>query len=110
MYNPHYKKKDQKYYEELILSCIPKQPSNTTSSVLASYTGLKSRDVRFIIQCLRDNGNPICATPSKGYWIAQTSFEMNEPIGMLRSHIENCQTTLDRLLEQQERLKVKEGI
>lgn len=108
-YNGTYKAKDEKYLKELILSIIPTEPSNTSSKQLANYVGLKSRDVRLLIQKLRDDGYPICATPENGYWIAQTSWDMNDTMIKLKSHIKNSIDTYNALVESQNELKRKEG-
>lgn len=52
----------------------------------------------------------ICGTPNEGYWIAQTSFELNDTIAKMRSHIEQSTDTLDALIEAQKRLEIKEGL
>lgn len=108
MYTPTYKHTKEKYYCEIILSMLPNEPCRINSRDLAANTGLKSRDVRFVIQKLRDAGHPICATPEKGYWIAQYSSDMNDTINKLKSHISNVQATLDALLEAQQKLKDNE--
>ena len=83
-------------------------PWSIKSSTLAYQTGLNSRDVRFIIQKLRDDEYPICSTPEKGYWIAQTSFDMDETMKKLESHIKSCQDTLECLSKAQRNLIKKE--
>ena len=108
-YNGTYKAKDEKYLKELILSIIPNEPEHMNSKQLADCVGLKSRDVRLLIQKLRDDGYPICATPENGYWIAQTSWDMNDTMIKLKSHIKNSIDTYNALVESQNALKRKEG-
>ena len=109
MYTGTYKHKDEKYLKELVLSSIPNEPFNIGSKQIASYTGLNSRDVRFLIQKLRDDGEPICATPEKGYWIARTSEDMKETLAKMESHINNCKDTYNALVNTQNKLKQQEG-
>lgn len=108
-YTGTYKFKDEEYFKELILNFIPNEPTHTNSKQLAGYAGLKSRDVRLIIQKLRDDGYPICATPDKGYWMARTSFDMNDTMIKLKAHIENSINTYNSLVKSQNALKRKEG-
>ena len=110
MYTGKYKKKDESYYKELVLSQIPNEPSGMNSKDISKNINLCSRDVRLIIQKLRDDGHPICGTPHDGYWVARTSFDMNETIKKLESHISNCNYTLEALKSAQEQLKASEGI
>lgn len=108
-YTGQYKVKDEKYLKELVLSCMPNEPTRTSSTKLASYLGLKPRDVRLLIQKLRDDGYPICATPEQGYWIARTSFDMDDTMIKLKAHIKNSIATYNALVESQNALKRKEG-
>lgn len=108
-YNGTYKSKDESYFKELILNFIPTEPAHMNSKKLAEYVGLKSRDVRLIIQKLRDDGYPICATPEKGYWIARTSGDMNDTMSKLKAHIKNSIDTYNSLVKSQNELKRKEG-
>lgn len=103
-----YKQKDENHLKEVILSLLPNEPSNVTSSSLSYATGLNRRDVRFIVQKLRDDEYPICSTPEKGYWIARTSFDMDETIKKLEAHIKSCQDTLECLSNAQRNLIKKE--
>ena len=108
-YTGTYKAKDESYFKELLLNFIPMEPANINSKQLAEYVGLKSRDVRLIIQKLRNDGYPICATPEQGYWMARTSFDMNDTMSKLKAHIKNSIDTYNSLVESQNALKRKEG-
>lgn len=109
-YSPKYSHRKEQYYLDLVLTVIPHEPCKVSSKDLAYNTGLPSRDIRYIIQKLRDNGHPICATPENGYWIARHSSDLNDTINKLQSHIQNTQDTLDALLEARKKLKEREGI
>ena len=108
-YTGTYKAKDESYFKELILNCIPKEPNHTNSKQLAEYIGLNARDVRLLVQKLRDDGYPICATPEKGYWLARTSLDMDDTIIKLKAHIKNSIDTYNSLVKSQNALKRKEG-
>ena len=108
-YTGTYKVNDESYFKELILNRIPKEPNHTNSKQLAEYIGLNARDVRLLIQKLRDDGYPICATPKDGYWMARTSFDMNDTMIQLKSHIQNSIDTYNSLVKCQNALKRKEG-
>ena len=72
-YTGTYKAEDESYFKELLLNYIPTEPTHMNSKQLAEYIGLNARDVRLIVQKLRNDGYPICATPEMGYWIERTS-------------------------------------
>lgn len=101
--------KDAQYYNDLVLSIIPNEPNNTSSKDIANILGMNSREVRIVIQRLRDAGYAICATPEKGYWLARTSFDMNETLLKMKSHIDNCISTYNSLIECRNKLKKEEG-
>ena len=108
-YKGKYKAKDESYLKELILNIIPTEPDHMNSKQLAEYIGLNARDVRLIIQKLRDDGYPICATPEQGYWMARTSLDMDDTMSKLKAHIKNSIDTYNSLVESQNSLKRKEG-
>ena len=108
-YTGTYKAKDESYFKELLLNLIPTESTHVNSKQLAEYAGLKSRDVRLLIQKLRDDGYPICATPEQGYWMARTSWDMNDTMSKLKAHIKNSIDTYNSLVESQNELKRKEG-
>ena len=108
-YTETYKAKDESYFKELLLKCIPTEPTNMNSKQLAEYIGLNARDVRLLVQKLRDDGYPICATPEKGYWMARTSWDMDDTMSKLKAHIKNSIDTYNSLVESQNALKRKEG-
>ena len=108
-YKGTFKKGNEQYLKEIVLSMIPNEPCGMSSANIARNTGIKSRDVRYIIQLLRDNGNPICATPENGYWIARYSGDLDETLNKMKSHIENCQATYEALENCRRRMKRSEG-
>lgn len=108
-YKGTYKAKDESYFKELILNFIPKEPTHVNSKQLAEYIGLNARDVRLLVQKLRDDGYPICATPEQGYWMARTSWDMDDTMNKLKAHIKNSTDTYNSLVHCQNVLKRKEG-
>ena len=108
-YKGTFKKGNEQYLKEIVFSMIPNEPCGMSSANIARNTGIKSRDVRYIIQLLRDNGNPICATPENGYWIARYSGDLDETLNKMKSHIENCQSTYEALENCRRRMKRGEG-
>ena len=108
-YKGAYREQDEKYLKELVLGCITDEPTRLSSTKIADYLGLNARDVRLLVQKLRDDGYPICATPEQGYWIARTSLDMNDTMIKLKSHIKNSIDTYNSLVESQNALKRKEG-
>lgn len=108
-YKGTFKKGNEQYLKEIVLSMIPDEPCGMSSANIAKNTGIKSRDVRYIIQLLRDNGKPICATPENGYWIARYSGDLDETLNKMKSHIENCQATYEALENCRRRMKRSEG-
>ena len=108
-YKGKYKAKDEPYFKEFLLNCIPKEPAHMNSKHLSEYIGLNERDVRLLVQKLRDDGYPICATPEQGYWIARTSLDMDDTMIKLKAHIKNSIDTYNSLVKSQNELKRKEG-
>ena len=105
-----YNAQEKKYLQELVYSHIPTRPENINSKDIAMYVGINSRDVRYIIQTLRDDGHPICGTPKKGYWVAQSSIELKDTIKQMESHIIQCRETYGQILAAYKRLKEKENV
>ena len=108
-YKGAYREQDEKYLKELVLGCIVDEPTRLSSTKIADCLGLRARDVRLLVQKLRDDGYPICATPEKGYWIARTSCDMDDTMIKLKAHIKNSIDTYNSLVKSQNALKRKEG-
>lgn len=107
-YTPCYKTKDEKYLMELVLDGLPQYPCQFRLKDLYAYTGVKERDIRFIIQKLRQKGYPICSTPEDGYWMAQHSTDLNDTIAKMESHWVNMTLTINSLMEARKELASKE--
>ena len=109
-YKGAYREQDEKYLKELVLGCIPDEPTRLSSTKIADYLGLHARDVRLLVQKLRDDGHPICSTPENGYWIARSSYDLNETMKKLQNHIDSCKMTLDALAGCQRKLRGCENL
>ena len=107
-YRANIKTKDEEYYKELILSCIPNCPSGVHYKDISDGCGINQRDVRAIIQKLREDGHPICGTPKDGYWVAQNKGELNETILKLKAQLGSIAYTINCLYKAQESLSLKE--
>lgn len=107
-YKGSYKAKDEKYLKELVLGRIT-ESTRLSSTKIADYLGISARDVRLLVQKLRDDGYPICATPEQGYWMARTSWDMDDTMVKLKSHIDNSIVTYNSLVQCQNVLNRKEG-
>lgn len=52
---------------------------------LARTLALEPRTIRFVVSAAREVGEPICATPKHGYYLAQTPDELQETVDFLIS-------------------------
>ncbi len=107
-YTGCFNKQEEDYLKERLLSVIPNEPCGTSSKDLSDLTGLNSRDVRLLIQKLRNEHYPICGTPEHGYWIAKYPGELNDTINRLQSHVKNCNSTILALQIAQSKLQGSE--
>ncbi len=107
-YSKGFRNNQTEYLKEEVLERLPTSPGNVHSKDIAWQVGLSPRDVRFIIQMLRDDGEPICGTPKDGYWIAQYSDELNESINKLKSQIITMHDTLDSLCKIRDFMRLQE--
>lgn len=101
---------DIEYLKEVVLQEIPVKPCGKHHKDIAFNTGLSCRDVRIVIQKLRDDGYPICGTPQDGYWIARYSGELNITIKTLQNHCDSAMTTMNALREAQKQLQKQEAL
>lgn len=64
---------------------------------LAAQLGCEERNVRRLVEALRDEGHAICAHPSTGYYIAETPEELQHTCDFLRSRAIHSLTLEARL-------------
>lgn len=80
-----------------VLRLIPNHPENIYNHTIQSYTGYSARDIRHIVQWLREDGYPICASPTNGYWMAQTPDEISSIIRTMKSDMAGLRHTITLL-------------
>ena len=90
-------KYDIEYAKQVVLKLIPNHPENVYNHIIQSFTGYSERDIRHIVQWLREDGYPICASPNKGYWVAQTPEEISSIIQTLKSDLAGLRHTITLL-------------
>jgi biotin operon repressor len=71
--------------KELSLLLLTGKGNGTSAKVLAAALDTNERQVRQFISDLRDAGEPICGTPSDGYYFAATHEELEHTCDFLRS-------------------------
>lgn len=93
-------KENMDYAKSVVLNCLScdRQYAIHQRDIKA-HTGYDMRTIRFIIQALRDDGEPICSTTYEGYWLACNSLELNETINQLKLQVATLQATIDSLTE-----------
>lgn len=70
---------------ELSLLLLTGRGNGTSAKVLASALNVKERQVRLLVSDLREAGEPVCGTPSEGYYYAATPEELQHTCDFLRS-------------------------
>lgn len=85
------------YAKQDVLRLIPNHPDNMYNRTIQSFTGYSARDIRHIVQWLREDGYPICASPTNGYWIAQTPDEISSIIRTMKSDLAGLRHTITLL-------------
>lgn len=89
------------FTQELVLNLLPTRKPLLRDDAMSrkkigKITGLKSREVSFIIEELRSY-YPICSDRGlPGYWIG-TKEELEKTINQTKSHIKGLQNTVDKL-------------
>ena len=63
--------------------------NGVSAEMLAAKLHMPERLLRALVSQARSNGLPISATPSTGYYVAQTAAELQESIDFLRSRAMN---------------------
>ena len=71
-------KENMDYAKSAVLNCLSYDRQYAIHQRdIKAHTGYDMRTIRFIIQALRDDGEPICSTTYEGYWLACNSLELN---------------------------------
>lgn len=88
------------YLKSIVLARIlPGRERAIKCGDLAFSCGIKPREVRQVVQNLRDDGYPICSTTSAGYWLATSPVELDRTIKALRCQADTLEGTIDALVE-----------
>lgn len=91
-------KENMDYAKSAILNCLSYDRQKAIHQKdIKMYTGYSMRTIRYIIQALRDDGEPICSTTYDGYWLASNSSELKETINQLQSQIDTLEQTVSSL-------------
>ena len=69
---------------ELALLLLTGKGNGTSAKTLAAALGTNERHVRHLISELRDAAEPICGTPSDGYYYAANQDELQHTCDFLR--------------------------
>lgn len=81
--NRHSRPLTERIRDELMLSHMG-QAEGIACKALAAEVSASQREVRKAITELREHGQPICGTPARGYYMAQTAEELDETCRFLR--------------------------
>lgn len=97
--------------EEMILELLPECTANchsyVTQNELSAITGFKTRQIRYIIQTLREKGVAICSGDD-GYYIALDSMDLACTIQRLSCQMITLKKTLNSLKNTYDKMMLKE--
>lgn len=97
--------KDSKYFKTLIINSLNRGRDNAvTQEYIKNKTGICKREIRRIMQILRQEGYPICSTTYDGYWIAETKEELDSCINQILAQARTLNETAIALLETKSKL------
>lgn len=84
--------------QEQVYNLLPTSPCQLHYNDIASLTGIKQRNVRIIIQELRNMGVPIACIPKDGYWIVENAQDLMPTINMLKNTRDTLNDTINALI------------
>lgn len=84
--------------QEQVYNLLPTSPCQLHYNDIASLTGIKQRNVRIIIQELRNMGVPIACIPKDGYWIVENPQDLMPTINMLKNTRDTLNDTINALI------------
>ena len=73
-------------------------------------TGIRQRNVRIIIQELRNMGVPIACIPKDGYWIVENPQDLMPTINMLKNTRDTLNDTINVLILAYDKLLEEEDV
>lgn len=84
--------------QEQVYNLLPTSPCQLHYNDIASLTGIRQRNVRIIIQELRNMGVPIACIPKDGYWIVENPQDLMPTINMLKNTRDTLNDTINALI------------
>ena len=84
--------------QEQVYNLLPTIPCQLHYNDIASLTGIRQRNVRIIIQELRNMGVPIACIPKDGYWIVENPQDLIPTINMLKNTRDTLNDTINALI------------
>lgn len=96
--------------QEQVYNLLPTSPCQLHYNDIASLTGIKQRNVRIIIQELRNMGVPIACIPKDGYWIVENPQDLMPTINMLKNTRDTLNDTINALILAYDKLLEEEDV
>lgn len=96
--------------QEQVYNLLPTSPCQLHYNDIASLTGIKQRNVRIIIQELRNMGVPIACIPKDGYWIVENPQDLMPTINMLKNTRDTLNDTINALILAYDKLLGEEDV
>lgn len=96
--------------QEQVYNLLPTSPCQLHYNDIASLTGIRQRNVRIIIQELRNMGVPIACIPKDGYWIVENSQDLMPTINMLKNTRDTLNDTINALILAYDKLLEEEDV
>lgn len=96
--------------QEQVYNLLPIRPCQLHYNDIASLTGIRQRNVRIIIQELRNMGVPIACIPKDGYWIVENPQDLMPTINMLKNTKDTLNNTINALILAYDKLLEEEDV
>lgn len=96
--------------QEQVYNLLPTSPCQLHYNDIASLTGIRQRNVRIIIQELRNMGVPIACIPKDGYWIVENPQDLMPTINMLKNTRDTLNNTINALILAYDKLLEEEDV
>lgn len=96
--------------QEQVYNLLPTSPCQLHYTDIASLTGIRQRNVRIIIQELRNMGVPIACIPKDGYWIVENPQDLMPTINMLKNTKDTLNNTINALILAYDKLLEEEDV
>lgn len=96
--------------QKQVYNLLPTSPCQLHYNDIASLTGIRQRNVRIIIQELRNMGVPIACIPKDGYWIVENPQDLMPTINMLKNTRDTLNDTINALILAYDKLLEEEDV